>query len=66
MKLIADQDRCEGHGICVNQAPTLLELDDDDIVVVLDPGAELGEADESAARIAAESCPVAALRVAAG
>lgn len=63
MKIIADRPRCEGHGICVNQAPGLLDLDDDDIVVVLEAGEELAEADLPKARIAAESCPVAALRV---
>ena len=29
MRVIADRARCEGHGICVNQAPGLLDLDDD-------------------------------------
>lgn len=66
MKLIADRERCEGHGICVNQAPTLIDLDDDDVVVVLDAGNDLSEADESTGRVAAASCPVAALLVAPG
>ena len=65
MRITADRDRCEGHGICVNQAPGLLDLDDDDVVVVLGAGADLSEADLPQARIAAESCPVAALMVAA-
>lgn len=63
MKIVADQARCEGHGICVNQAPNLLDLDDDDIVVVLEPGQDLSAADVAKARTAAESCPVAALLV---
>jgi ferredoxin len=63
MRIVADRARCEGHGICVNQAPSLLDLDDDDIVVVLEAGDALEEADLPEARIAAESCPVAALRV---
>jgi ferredoxin len=63
MKISADRARCEGHGICVNQAPRLLDLDDDDIVVVLESGEALAEADLAQARIAAESCPVAALTV---
>jgi ferredoxin len=66
MRVIADRARCEGHGICVNQAPGLLDLDDDDIVVVLEAGDELAEANLSQALIAAESCPVAALTVAPG
>lgn len=63
MKIIADRARCEGHGICVNQAPRLLDLDDDDVVVVLEAGEELEERYLPLARIAAESCPVAALVV---
>ena len=66
MRINADRDRCEGHGICVNQAPRLLDLDDDDIVVVLEAGENLTEADLPTARIAAESCPVAALVVGEG
>jgi ferredoxin len=66
MRISADRDRCEGHGICVNQAPRLLDLDDDDIVVVLPAGEDLTEADLPQAHVAAESCPVAALLVGAG
>ena len=63
MRIIADRDRCEGHGVCVNQAPGLLDLDDDDMVVVLEAGARLTEEGLPKARVAAESCPVAALVV---
>jgi ferredoxin len=63
MRIIADRELCEGHGVCVAQAPTLLDLDDDEIVVVLEPGESLSEDDASRARVAVESCPVAALRV---
>lgn len=63
MRIHADRARCEGHGICANQAPRLLDLDDDDIVVVLEAGEDLDEEHLPQARIAAESCPVAALVV---
>ena len=63
MRIVADRARCEGHGICANQAPTMLDLDDDDIVVVLEAGEEIAKADLSRARVAAASCPVAALVV---
>jgi ferredoxin len=63
MRIVADRPLCEGHGVCVAQAPTLLDLDDDDIVVVLEAGEHLSDDDGSRARVAAESCPVAALRV---
>jgi ferredoxin len=61
MRISADRERCEGHGVCVNQAPSLLDLDDDDIVVILDPARGLSEGDETQARVAVASCPVAAL-----
>jgi len=64
VRIIADRELCEGHGVCVAQAPTLLDLDDDDIVVVLEPGEHLADEHRSRARVAVESCPVAALRVA--
>jgi len=63
MRIIADGAQCEGHGVCVAQAPTLLDMDDDDVVVVLEPGEHLSDDDASRARVAVESCPVAALRV---
>lgn len=66
MKINADRARCEGHGVCVNQAPELLDLDDDDLVVVREAGLDLTELDLPQARVAAESCPVAALTVSAG
>ena len=63
MKITADRARCEGHGVCVNQAPTLLDLDDDDIVVVLDPDRELTAQEAGPANVAVASCPVAALEI---
>jgi len=64
MNLTTDRARCEGHGVCVNQAPSLLGLDDDDIVVVLDPDRELTADEEKEAMVAVASCPVAALGLA--
>lgn len=61
MKITADRARCEGHGVCVNQAPMLLDLDDEDIVVILDPDRDLTSGEEGQASVAVASCPVAAL-----
>ena len=61
MMIIADRERCEGHGVCINQAPTLLDLDDDDVVVVLDPAHDLDPDQAERGRVAVASCPVAAL-----
>ena len=61
MRIAADRDRCEGHGLCVDTAPEVYDLDDDAVVVlrydVVPP--ELERRAEGGARV----CPVAALRI---
>jgi ferredoxin len=61
MKIIADRERCEGHGLCADTAPEVYDLDDDAIVVLLHESVpqELERKAEAGARV----CPVAALRV---
>jgi ferredoxin len=61
MKIIADRERCEGHGLCADTAPEVYELDDDAIVVLLHESIppELERKAEGGARV----CPVAALRI---
>lgn len=61
MKIEADRNRCEGHGLCADTAPEVYELDDDAIVVVRHEvvPTELEREAEAGARV----CPVAALRV---
>ena len=61
MKILADRDRCEGHGLCADTAPEVSELDDDAVVVVRseDVPPELERKAEAGARV----CPVAALRI---
>jgi ferredoxin len=63
MKLTVNLRRCEGHGLCVQAAPTLFQINDDGDLVVLIDG-ELVPADrEAAAADAARVCPVGALSV---
>jgi len=61
MRIAADRDRCEGHGLCADTAPDVYDLDDDAVVVVryemVPP--KLERKAEAGARV----CPVAALRV---
>jgi ferredoxin len=61
VRIAADRDRCEGHGLCVDTAPEVYDLDDDAVVVLLHQlvPAELERKAEAGARV----CPVAALRV---
>ena len=49
-----DRDRCIMSGLCVDEAPNTLQLDDDGIPVVIDP---TGDADD-ALLSAAKTCPV--------
>lgn len=61
MRITADRDVCDGHGMCEAMAHEFFELDDDGLVLVLDrtPGDEHHELVASAVR----SCPVSALRL---
>jgi ferredoxin len=61
MRIIIDQERCEGHGQCVAAAPEVFAFDDDGLTVVLqDP---VDATAEDAARAAVRRCPVAALQI---
>jgi ferredoxin len=61
MRIIADRERCEGHGLCADTAPEVYELDDDAIVVLVHDTVppDLERKAEAGARV----CPVAALRI---
>jgi len=60
MRVIVDQDRCEGNAICVGVAPAVFELDDDDYaVVILDP---IPPDQERLVEQAIAECPRAALQ----
>ena len=61
MRVIVDQDRCEGNARCVNAAPEVFDLRDDDKAAVLieQPGEELRAKVERAARL----CPRQAIRI---
>jgi ferredoxin len=62
MKIVLDQPRCEGHGLCEEAAPQLMHLDDDGDLVL--DREELADAEVAAANAAVRVCPVAALRLA--
>jgi ferredoxin len=59
MKIKIDRERCIGVGNCVAIAPTVFKLDNENKVIVLDPGS----AAEETVLEAAESCPENAIAI---
>lgn len=64
MRIIADHDRCEGHGLCAEQAPDVFDLDDEGNLIHHYDGKQVPSELEAAGQRAVDSCPVAALRLA--
>ena len=63
MQISVNPDRCEGHGLCEEQAPEVFELDDDGYLINHHDGVDLPSELEKKAERAAGVCPVAALTV---
>ncbi|NUP21164.1 MAG: ferredoxin [Streptomyces sp.] len=63
MKISVDYTRCEGHGLCADQASGVFSLDDDAELTYHFEGAEVPEEHQAASHAAVNACPVAALRV---
>ena len=59
--LIVDPIVCDGHGMCAELLPELIELDDWGYPIVRDP--EVPASLEALARRAVATCPVLALRM---
>ena len=64
MRIELDRPRCEGHGLCEEEAPALLHLDDEGELVIDHDEVVEGSPDAAAASAAVRVCPVAALRLA--
>lgn len=63
MKISVDKDSCEGHGKCVEVAPSLFRLpDDSDLVQLLKTEPET-EAERLRAMAAAAACPRSAIKI---
>ncbi|KGH43272.1 MULTISPECIES: ferredoxin [Modestobacter] len=63
MKIEVDYKRCEGHGLCEDQAPDVFELDDEGDLIYQFEGQDVPAEHQTAAARGAAACPVAALRV---
>lgn len=62
MKIVVDYDLCEANGLCMETAPTVFRVEEDDTLTVLieEPGEELRAKVEEAARL----CPRQAITIA--
>lgn len=61
MKIRIDEEKCCGYAACLSAAPSLFDLTDDNIAMVLDPQPPAGL--HAAAREAAAACPTDAILV---
>jgi ferredoxin len=61
MRVVVNFDLCESNALCMEAAPTVFEVRDDDFLYVLDetPSEDLREKVEAAARV----CPKQAITV---
>jgi ferredoxin len=59
MNVVVDRDLCESHGRCVEAAPAVFEIRDDDQMYILDENP--GEDQRQAVETAVANCPRQAL-----
>jgi ferredoxin len=61
MRVRVDLDRCQGYGNCVGASPSVFDLADNGLVLLLDENPPAEKADE--VRQAVQLCPVQAIAV---
>jgi len=59
MRIIVDRDLCESNGVCEGLAPTVFEIDGDDVLQILQEHPD--ESLRSKVQDAVRSCPKQAL-----
>jgi ferredoxin len=62
MKLVVDTKLCQGHGLCHQEAPSLIDLDEGGYASIIGDG-EVHAATLEAAENAIALCPTQALRL---
>jgi ferredoxin len=62
MRIILDNEKCQGHGRCYALAPDLFDADDEGYAVLLVSG-EVPEGQEANATLAADNCPEYAITI---
>ena len=61
MRIEVDRTRCEGHGLCVYEAQEVFDLDDEGVLVLLDPTPP--DTLRAAVEGARGTCPTAAISI---
>lgn len=61
LRLVVDRPACKGYANCLDAAPGLIDLDENDVAVAL--AATYGEGDRAALERAVDRCPARALRL---
>jgi ferredoxin len=62
MRIILDESKCDGLGMCEAEAPELFEVQDDGSLIILDLSPDEHRRDEVEA--ACDACPTQALSIA--
>jgi ferredoxin len=62
MRVILDNDKCQGHGRCYGLSPELFDTDDEGYAVLKVTGDVPAHLEEDA-RIAADNCPEYAITI---
>ena len=62
MKLVLDTGTCQGYGLCLQAAPSLVDLDDSGYAELIGDGS-VPAAEQNNAHDAVSACPARALRV---
>ncbi|WP_344824754.1 ferredoxin [Actinocorallia longicatena] len=63
MRIEADYNACEGHGLCEDAAPKIFTVDDDGILTHHFEGQDIPAELQESARDSVAICPVIALRL---
>ena len=61
MRIVIDLDFCQGHGVCMGEAPEVFEVGDDNKVKLIDPTPPDGLREK--VELAAQYCPTSAIKV---
>lgn len=63
MRIVVDRQRCEGHGLCTQQASTIFDLDDDGELIHHFEDRDVPAEMQADAQAAVTVCPVNALHI---